>query len=433
MPLDLLTRLDPLRRIRCPFCFERFAAYEMHLRCNDPACRTDFARMIEDPILSRTLNGRRYTGGAGSALRSPWWTDPMADPRRGIGKYLDWMVLPASLDCPTCKKPTDYHLCPRCHAHLPDSVITHEAGHLAIFGPQSVGKTTYVTVLLHELEERVGPARGFVLDPLTDEIRERYEREYRELTYGGGQFGVGEGGGNDLDRRSHSATPSIETNRSILQPLVYRLTRRNRRGGPSGSGTLLSFFDTAGEDWEMNIDLLRSEARYLGQARGLLFLIDPLRIREVALDRRLTLTEKERRVPPANYLDDARKLATFFPKAPVKTPLAICLNKLDRWGRLMDEGTALREWGSSVPTQPADAKLDLAIHEEVKTALRKWGAAGFLEHVALTFPNHRFFASSALGDAAQADENASQPLPTPLLVERPALWLLEQQGIIRAK
>jgi hypothetical protein len=35
MPLDWLTRLDPLRRVRCPFCFERFAACELHLRCND--------------------------------------------------------------------------------------------------------------------------------------------------------------------------------------------------------------------------------------------------------------------------------------------------------------------------------------------------------------------------------------------------------------
>ena len=52
MPLDWLTRLDPLRRIRCPFCFEKFAACEMHLRCDDPYCKTDFGHMIPDPILS---------------------------------------------------------------------------------------------------------------------------------------------------------------------------------------------------------------------------------------------------------------------------------------------------------------------------------------------------------------------------------------------
>ena len=194
--------------------------------------------------------------------------------------------------------------------------------------------------------------------------------------------------------------------------------------------TLLSFFDTAGEDWEMNIELLRSEARYLGQARGLLFLLDPLRIPEVAHDARLVLTEKERLVPAADYLNDARKLATFFRRTPVKTPLAIVLNKLDRWGPLMNAGTLMREISTVVPTDEVNHGLDATLHEELRTALRRWGMSGFLEHVEQHFPNHRFFAVSALGDAAPSREDAPQPLPTPILVERPVLWLLRKQGIL---
>src|SRR5262245_47467388 len=110
MPLDLLTRLDPLRRVRCPFCFERFAACEMHLRCDDPYCKTDFARMVDDPILSAALNGRQRTGAAGSVLRSAWWVDPRQDTRRGLRRHLDWMVLPRALDCPNCGRPTDFRL-----------------------------------------------------------------------------------------------------------------------------------------------------------------------------------------------------------------------------------------------------------------------------------------------------------------------------------
>jgi hypothetical protein len=431
MALDWLTRLDPLRRVRCPFCFERFAAFEMHLRCDDHYCKTDFARMVDDPILTAALGGRQRGGPAGAALRSPWWVDPRRDRRRGLRRYLDWMVLPDTLQCPNCGKPTGVRLCPRCHSQLPDSAITLEPGHIAIFGPQSVGKTTYVTVLIHELDHRVGPERGFVLDPLTDEIRERYEREYHEVSYGGSQFGIGEELGGDSYRHSHSATPSIETNRGILQPLVYRLSAKPVRGRRHGKDALLSFFDTAGEDWEMNIALLRSEARYLSEAKGLLFLVDPLRIRVVAQDPRIQLTEKERRVPPADYLSDARKLTTFFRRLPVSTPLAICLNKLDRWGRLLEPGTRLHEWACGVPdpNQP-DPALDQAMHDEVQTSLRRWGAAGFLEYIALNFPIHRFFACSSLGDAAQPREDLPQPLPTPLLVERPVLWLLEQQRVL---
>lgn len=430
MPLDLFTRLNPLRRVRCPFCFERFRACAMHVRCDSMECKSDFSKMIPDPILTEALHGRQTSPHAGAALRGPWWVDPRKDSRRGIRRFFDWFLLPASLECPTCHRPASTRLCPRCHSALPDSAVTLGAGHIAIFGPQSVGKTTFVTVLIHELDNRVGPERGFILDPLTDEIGDRYEREYHDTTYGGARYGIGEELNGESFRRSHSATPSLETNRGVLRPLVFKLTRRGVSGrAPSA---LLSFFDTAGEDWEMNIERLRGEARYLGEARGLLFLLDPLRIRAVAHDPRIVLTDKECHVPPADYLNDARKLATFFRKTPVKVPLAVCLNKLDRWGKLLPRGTRIHEWAHEVPDDK-EPGLDRAIHEEVRSALRQWGASGFLEYLELTFPEHRFFATSALGDAASTRDDLSQPLPSPLLIERPFLWLLEKQGVFKSE
>jgi hypothetical protein len=427
MALDLWTRLDPLRRVRCPYCFERFPAFELHLRCANPACETDYSRMVDDPILARALNGSAR-GGPVAALRSAWWVAPPADARRGFRRHLDWFVMPAALDCPNCGRPTDQHLCPRCHQALPDSAVTRRGGHITIFGPQSVGKTTYMTVLLEELDQRVGPERGLILEPLTDEIRERFKREYRDITYGSSQLGVGEDAVGDLSRHSHYPTPSVEINRRVLHPLVYVIKRRDsHRPQP-----LLSFSDMAGEDWEMKAPLLRREGGHLiREARGLLFIIDPLRISEVAHDPRIQLTEKERMVPPADYREDLSKLASFYGRTPVRTPLAICLNKIDRWGRLLAEGTMLHEVSRSVPSRAPDRGLDQLVHDEVESALRRWGQVSFLEHLAIDFPVHRFFACSALGDAAQIREDMPQPLPTPLLVERPVLWLLDRQGIIR--
>jgi GTPase SAR1 family protein len=423
MPLDLWTRLHAWRRVRCPFCFERFPASALHFQCDSAECRTDFSRMVDDPILARALHGPR---AGSSALRGPWWGDPRTDARRGIRRFFDRFLLPQSVPCPNCGKPATRRLCPCCHRALPDAAVGLPDGHVAVFGPQSVGKTTYVTVLLHELDHRIGAQRGFALDPLTDDVRDRYDREYHEATYGGSRFGIGEEADDATYRRSHSATPSLETHRGVLQPLVFRITRRVAKGTRSA---LLAFFDTAGEDWEMNVELLRSEARYLGEARGLLFLIDPLRIPAVAHDPRISLTEKERRVPAADYLNDARKLATFFRRVPVNVPLAVCLNKLDRWGKLLPRGTALHDWACGVP-DPDQPSLDRTIHDEVASTLSKWGATGFLEYLDVNFPDHRFFACSALGDAATPQDDQAQPLPTPLLVERPVLWLLERQGVL---
>ncbi|CAN5609245.1 hypothetical protein BH23PLA1_BH23PLA1_06710 [soil metagenome] len=425
MPLDLLARLDPLRRVRCPFCFERFAAFEMHLRCDNAACASDYTHMIEDPILSRALNGP----GPGDSLRSPWWVDPRADLRRGFRRHLDWFLLPGTLDCPNCGKGTDCRLCPRCHQVLPETAIAREAGHITIFGPQSVGKTTFMTVVLHELDRRFGPERGLLLEPLNDEIRDRYRLEYQDVTYGSQQHGVGENWAGAGDRQPHPPTAPLETNRRVLQPLIYRVKRRSR----GRSEPLLSCSDMAGEDWEMHFPTLKREAGHLiRQAKGLLFLIDPLRLPQVARDPRIRLTEKERLVPPADYREDISKLASFFERTPAKVPLAICLNKLDRWGPLMAEDTALFEVSRSAPGRlTIDRGLDQLIHEEVRSALRRWDQLPFLEHLDIDLPVHRFFACSALGDAAQEHEDEPQPLPTPLLVERPLIWLLERQGILQ--
>ncbi|WP_422926105.1 TRAFAC clade GTPase domain-containing protein [Singulisphaera sp. PoT] len=374
--------------------------------------------MVPDPIFSRTAHGRR-TVGAG--LKTPWWIVPIEDRSRAWKRHLDRLLLPNSLPCRECGQPADYRLCPSCHRHLPDSAVTLRSAQVVVVGPESVGKTTFLSVLINELDNHVGPDLGFVLSTVTDETRERYARDYHDQTYGLSDLGVGD---ERARRHSHAPTLSLKVDRSILDPLVFQGNRAKR------SGAILSFFDTSGEDWEENLDLLRNEAEYVGRAKGLLFLIDPLRLRAVAHDPRLHLTEKERRVPLADYLNDIRKLATFFPNTPTKTPLAIVLNKLDRWGRLLPKGTKLYEWACGVPESRPSLGLDQAIHDEVQSALRHWGATGFLEHLDVHFPNHRCFACSTLGDAAQDRDDEPQPLPTPLLVERPVLWLLRKQKVM---
>lgn len=425
MPLDLLTRLDPLRRIRCPYCFDDFAAFRMHMRCTSEVCRRDYSKQVEDPILTRSLNGQGAAITPGAALRSPWWVDPWLDPNRPLRRHLDWLLMPGELICPKCRVATGEYLCPSCHQRLPErAILQRTSGNVTVFGPQSIGKTTFLTVLLQEIRKDRGDGRRLGLRALDEEVRDRYRHEYYDVTYGARDQGVG--GPSGSNRGRHTASLSLEINRRVLEPLIYELRQSGRDGA---SAPLVSFTDLAGEDWEMKIELLRREGGHLVRgSRGLLFLIDPLRIPEVA--DQLDLTEEESSVGPADYVEDADKLATFFPKTPVRTPLAICLNKLDRWGALLPPGSALHEIAGSVPGEDPDPALDARLHEEVRTALRRWGQIEFLDRLESDFPTHRFFACSALGDAAQAQPDLPPPMPTPLLVERPALWLLARQGLL---
>jgi len=424
MPIDLFTRLDPLRRLQCPFCFERFAAFEMHVKCESRRCETDPRRHVEDPILTRAF----YGPDTGASARGPWWVNPRADRRRGFRRHFDWLLLPDDLACPNCGERASNRLCPHCHRVLPREALHARSGHVAIFGPQSVGKTTYMTVMLYEFDQQAGPEHGLILQAANDETTERYRHEYHDVTYGSSLGGVGEVAGVDSTRQAHEPTAPLEMSRRWLVPLVYVVKRRGQRGPTP----LLSFSDMAGDDWEMNFAAFKREAGHLiRRAKGLLFLIDPLRIPQVAADHRLTLTPKEAHVRPANYREDLEKLSSLFDNTPVSLPLAICLNKLDRWGPLLSENTTLHELAHAVPGTELPNNLDQLVHEDVRAALRQWGQLSFLEHLEIDFPTHRFFACSALGDAAQEDEAQAQPLPTPLLVERPLIWLLRQQKLIR--
>jgi hypothetical protein len=433
MPLDLLTRLDPLRRMACPVCLRRFALAQMHLRC-DKACQATHQFTTPDPILTRALQGPAASDDPAAALQSVWWTDPVADPDRGARRFLDWVVLPGGVRCPVCKGKAEARLCPHCHAHIPDALLADDSGHIAVFGPQSVGKSTLVTVLIHELEASIGPAHHFVLDPLDEDTQRRYRYEYGPKVYGLADRSLAEARDPAYLAYGHQASPPSAENPEILRPLVYRLTRDDGRRRKT---VLLSFFDCAGEDWESRNESFRGEADYMATSRGLLFLIDPLRIESVASDGRLELTHKELSARPADYADDIRHLGSFFEtrgrRLPSRTPLAVCLNKLDRWGGLLPKDGLLHEIAQGVPgavAMPPDA--DTVLHEEVRAALLRWVGEGFQRQLDLKFPNHRFFACSALGDAAQHDEDQPLALPTPLLVDRPILWLLRQQRVLGA-
>jgi hypothetical protein len=285
-----------------------------------------------------------------------------------------------------------------------------KSGSITIFGPQAVGKTTYLTVLLQEIKKAPDTPRRLGLRPLDDEVRRRYREEYYEITYG---------------HARHAPTVTLELNRRVLEPLVYEL-----KTNAPGPGPIVSFCDLAGEDWEQKPELLRREAPHLiQQTQGLLFLIDPLRIPQVRAG--MELTEEEATVRLADYVEDADKLADFFPRLPARTPLAVVLNKIDRWGPLLAKDTALHQIACSAPAGEPDRALDLTVHEEVRSALRRWGQTEFLDRLESDFPVHQFFACSALGDAAQLRPDHTAPRPTPLLVERAAIWLLGRQGLLR--
>ena len=125
-----------------------------------------------------------------------------------------------------------------------------------------------MTVLVHELMHRVGEDLNAAISGADDETRRRFASDYEQPLY------------RDA-RLLASTTTAAATDRA---PLVFRFTSEDRSSRLSRNGageprrTLLSFFDTAGEDLR-SAQSVEENVQYLAAADGVLLLLDPLQMR----------------------------------------------------------------------------------------------------------------------------------------------------------
>jgi hypothetical protein len=232
-------------------------------------------------------------------------------------------------------------------------------------------------------------------------------------------------------------------------PLVFRFTTEGRgavagprsRLGLAGRGepqrTLLSFFDTAGEDLR-SARSVEQNVRYLAAADGILLLLDPLQMPGArglaAADTRLPTpgtTDDE----PANVLENVTDLimATQVkkPNERISKPLAIVFTKMDALlGDLKDTSPLLRP----PPETPYfDDRDSLEVHTEMQRLLARWNGSRIDQIAQLNYRHYRYFGVSALGESPTPDNRVSGRGIRPYRVTSPILWILAQFGIIGVK
>ena len=107
---------------------------------------------------------------------------------------------------------------------------------IALVGARDSGKTVFMTVLMHEFEFRLGDRLGASIPGADDETRSSFRRDYERRLYDGRSL-------------PDPTFPVAADRQGYRPPMVFRFKRqaRSRFPGPT-SQTLLSFFDTAGED-----------------------------------------------------------------------------------------------------------------------------------------------------------------------------------------
>ncbi len=388
--------------VTCLSCFAALRTGQIEFRCVGRAGRGAGCDPEPDAILAGHL------GSSAAASLPPVFSVPQ--PGR-------------QAECPRCQRPTGRRVCPRCHSPLPAEYCQAEGKIIALVGAKGSGKSTYITVLLHELTNRVGAELNASLVACDERTIKRYRQDFARPLYG--------------ESRLLGATQSAETDPG--GPLVYLLTRTipgllwNRT-----RSLALALFDTAGED-------LRSRDRselylsYLSAADAVVFLLDPLGLpgaRTALSDPAKGAGEVSRSDPDSDPIDVISRVTELLHERRgsrrLKTPVAAALSKIDMLQPELSRQSALHR------VRPPTGHLDLddreAVHEQVRALLDQWQAGAVDRYLGQHYTDHALFGLSALGGVP--DTRAGRVGPggvRPYRVEDPLLWLLYRFGMLSGR
>jgi len=384
--------------LSCPYCYEKFTERQILFRCSSRRSPANRRCELEiDKILADRTGVARELGPVFQA-----------DGRK------------ASAVHEVCRDTTTTRVCPICHSRLPVQFGMVSSRMIAMVGARASGKTVYMTVLLHELRHRVGERFGAAIMGADDETRKRFVDTYEEPLY---------------DGKLPPPTQRANAQRAgLVAPLVFRFAAPSGGLRPSRLGhTLLSFFDTAGEDFNQQ-ESLEVNTRYLRTADGILLLLDPTQMpgaRTFASPGTARHNDEgPRPETPANILSRVTEILLDGKRstAKISKPMAAVFTKLDTvWGSL-DQASPLHDH------PPEGSRFDTAdclnVHEEIRHLLREWDGAEIGQVLDTHYSRYRFFGVSALGHPPTAANKVAPTGIQPYRTADPLLWMLSEFGAI---
>ncbi|WP_236568046.1 MULTISPECIES: hypothetical protein [unclassified Nocardiopsis] len=385
------------RQLVCPYCYSRFSERRIRFRCTGrPGPDGRVCAPVEDTAV-RTHLGRRE--------RLP----PVFEADGRLARAV----------CPECAATTGRQVCATCHAQLPVNFGRIRSRMIALVGARDAGKTVFMTVLIHELMNRVGSRFDASVGGSDDHTRHRFHADYETPLY--------------EQARLLGATRRAGVAR---EPLVFRFTTQ-RRGlyGRRPQHTLLSFFDTAGEDLTSE-ESVEANLRYLHNADGIILLLDPLQMEGA---RRLVPAGTRMPAPsrvenrPLDMLGRVTDLLMRRPGAAnrlIPVPIAVCLTKIDALHGELDEGSPLHRPQPGAPYFDESDSQD--VHAQIQQLLHRWDGGGVDGHVRNHYRNARYFGVSALGGVPDEDNRVRGGV-RPYRVADPFLWMLSEFGVIPAR
>ncbi|MBB5959595.1 GTPase SAR1 family protein [Saccharothrix tamanrassetensis] len=388
----------PGSRLHCPYCYRPFRLKEIRFRCSGRIGSRKKCSPSLDRVLADQMNEH----------------DPQMPVFDADGRKATAVHEP-------CGAETHYRVCPRCHSQLPVHFGQTESKLIALVGAKDSGKTVYMTVLLHELMNKVGERFNASVLGADEATRKEFQSKYEQTLY--------------EKHELYGSTKTASAERGGRKPLVFSFT--TGKGGNRVRRSLLSFFDTAGEDMksEHSID---QNVRYLTSSDGIILLLDPLQMRgarsHADSDAVLpALGENSPTTVLTGIIEQLQGRLGVKANRRIDKPIAVAFTKMDALEGYLPAESPLRRM------PPGGANFhehdSLEVHQHMRALLHEWSGHNLDETLAANFTRYRLFGLSALGESPRLEgEGATQRVSErgvqPRRVEDPFLWLMSEFGAI---
>jgi hypothetical protein len=326
---------------------------------------------------------------------------------------------PKACRCDKCGAISRIRICPHCHRAIPFGAGEIDEHVIPIVGATGAGKSSYLTVLIElALKGWVGQDFNFTIAPAEPDTEKLFRTEYADPL---------------ITQKQEIPPNHLE---EVVNPLIFQLNFHKKAPVTRrmiNKTVNIIFYDIAGDLLNPEKVGLTKATECLFHSSGIIYLVNPLHIREIA-----QLITTERIVVPVITPDimlsfikkGIQERMGFRPDDKIPIPFAVCLSMSDY---LRDNNDKLGF--NEILFQPHrhigafDVRDFEVIDAEIHDKLHQWGGvAGHLRRVAEAFfKTTGFFAVSALGASPICGHLEEI---NPIRVEDPFLWILSGLGII---
>lgn len=318
---------------------------------------------------------------------------------------------------PRCRGRYTSLICPQCGEQLPSNITQYQGySRLAIAAPSRGGKTVLITTMLHEVFANA-TLLGINMGSMDTKTSEYYQRNSERL-YG-----------------SMKAPDTTQVGGTVpMQWYMQNVRRSSSNRIPTYS---LTIFDGAGESMEDPSDM---ETRYIGEAKMLMLLLDPLQlagirnqltpeeIKSAGGNPSLTVSDQSTRLFIDGIVNYIRLCNHLKVGQKLQIPVAVVMCKMDIMQRFFPSDAMVFQESGHVS---AGKFIELE-SQKVHTEIDEWISSCCSPlNMALSaaLKSWRYFGVSSYG-LMPKDAYSLTSVPKPLRVLDPLLWSLSMSSIL---